>query len=130
MATITRTHGAAGVGAFYGLQPTYVKVLVATSTFNMHTSYTATDSNFEKAVKALQTVASITVLGVPAAVSSDSVFIAMVDSATFNNGAGLTTAGTYGALKDALASASGGSASDFTITVSAGFSGGGFASFA
>jgi hypothetical protein len=96
----------------------------------MHTGNTAVGSNFEEAVRALQTVASPVIVGTPAAVSSDSVLICAVDGATFNNGAGATTAGTYGALKDALASASGGSASDFTITVSTGFSGGGFASFA
>ena len=130
MAGITKVHGATAPGAFYGLQPTYVKILVATATYNMHTGFTAVGSNFEEAVRALQTVASPVIIGTPAAVSSDSVLICAVDGATFNNGPGATTAGTYGALKDALASASGGSASDFTITVSTGFSGGGFAAFA
>lgn len=130
MAGITRVHGATAAGAFYGLQPVFVKILVATSTYNMHTNASAVGSNFEEAVRALQTVASPVIVGTPAAVSSDSVLVCAVDGATFNDGPGATTAGQYGALKDALASASGASAGAFTITVSTGFSGGGFASFA
>ena len=130
MPGITRVHGSTLPSAFYGLQPTYVKISVATATWNMHTGFSSVGSNFEEAVRALQTVASPVIVGTPAAVSSDSVFICAVDGATFNTGPGATTAGTYGALKDALASASGGSAGDFTVTVSAGFSGAGFASFA
>lgn len=130
MAGITRVHGAAVPASFYGLQPTFVKVLVATSTWDMHTSNSAVGSNFEKAVKAVQTVGSVVMLGTPAAVSTDSVFIVALDGATANNGAGATTAGAWGALKDALASASGVAASSFTITTSTGFSGAGFVTFA
>jgi threonine dehydrogenase-like Zn-dependent dehydrogenase len=130
MAGITRVHGSAVPASFYGLQPTFVKVSVATATWNMHTSNDLVGSNFEKAVKAVQTVGSVVMLGTPAAVSTDSVFIVAVDGATVNNGAGATTAGAWGALKDALASASGAAASAFTITTSSGFSGDGFVTFA
>jgi hypothetical protein len=102
--------------AVYGYQPSFVSISVATSTFNMHTSYSAADSNFADVVRAVQTVASPVIIGTPAAVTSNSIVTFCVDAATFNTGPGLTTSGTYGALKDALAAASGQSASAFTIT--------------
>jgi hypothetical protein len=58
----------------------------------------------------LEQVASIIWLGNS---QDDDYFSAIVDYATFNTGAGGTTAGTYGALADALASTVVGTAATF-----------------
>lgn len=102
MAGITRVHGGAAPGAFYGLQPTFLKITIATAKLNMHTNFGAVDSNYEKVVRAVQTVGSVVLAGEPAAVSSNSVVVFMVDGATLNNGAGAVTSGAFGALKDAI----------------------------
>ncbi len=99
---ITRVNGSAKVEAFYGLQPTFLKITIPTAKLNMHTNFGNVDSNYEKVVKAVQTVGSIVLSGEPAAVSTDSVVLFMVDGATLNNGAGAVTAGAFGALKDAI----------------------------
>lgn len=102
MGGITRLNGTAKPEGFYGYQPTFVKITIATAKLNMHTSFNAVNSNYEKVVKAVQTVASIVIAGEPTAVSSDSVVVFAVDGATFNTGAGAVTSGSYGALKDAI----------------------------
>jgi hypothetical protein len=45
----------------------------------------------------------------------------LVDDATFNKGAGETTSGAYGALKDAIAAATGVAVGDQTVTTSSAF---------
>jgi len=102
MGGITRVNGSAKVEGFYGYQPTFLKITIPTAKLNMHTSFGSVDSNYEKVVKAVQTVASIVLSGEPAAVSSDSVVLFMLDGATANNGAGAVTSGAWGALKDAI----------------------------
>lgn len=118
MAGIARVHGAPLAGAFYGLQPLVVKI----ATTNLLTADTGggateiTEGGRTKAVRALQTVGSIVWLS--AADAGVDNLTAVVDGATVNNGAGLVTAGTWGALKDALAAAVGGVPGDFTVTSS------------
>lgn len=99
---ITRVNGSAKVEAFYGLQPTFLKVTIPTAKLNMHTNFANVNSNYEKVVRAVQTVGSIVLAGEPAAVSTDSVVLFMVDGASLNNGAGAVTSGAFGALKDAI----------------------------
>jgi hypothetical protein len=130
MAGIARVHGAPAAQGFYGLQPVVVKIARS----NVFTADTGggtteiTEGGYTKGIRALQTVASIVMLG--AKESSDDSIAAIVDGATFNNGAGLTTAGTYGALKDALVAAVGGAAGNYTITVSSELNGDGTFTFA
>ena len=64
MATVTRVNGGALPGAFYGFQPRFFTV---TNITGVHTNSALPESDFEKAVRAIQTVASIVVLGTPAA---------------------------------------------------------------
>lgn len=128
MAGIGRVHGAPAAGAFYGLQPTVVKV-AATGKFTADsgTAPTAiTEGGYTKAVKAMQTVGSIVWL---AARDAD-VFTAVVDGATLNNGAGATTAGAFGALRDAMVSNCGGVVGDYTVTTSTALNGDGTFTFA
>lgn len=130
MAGIARKNGHPLAAGFYGLQPTVVKIARS----NVFTADSGggtteiTEGGYSKAVRALQTVASIVWLG--AHESGDDYFCAVVDGATFNTGAGLTTAGTYGALKDALVAEVGGAAGNYTITVSTQLEGDGTFSFA
>lgn len=139
-AGITRLHGKAETGAsvnltgtkssfFSGYQPLFVKIAVANATFNFVASYDTVDSNFEKVIKACEVVGSVTAYGIPATESSNSVCIVAFDAASVNQGDGAggadgATTG-FGALKSALASASGGAAvaGDFTLTSYTGFSG-------
>lgn len=62
MAVFTRVNGTAQPGAFYGLQPRFFNVALT----GIHTGYTAVESTFEKAVRGINSVASIVVLGTPA----------------------------------------------------------------
>lgn len=133
-AGITRVHGEAAAGAFYGLQPIVVNI-AATGKFTADTvtsgggtsgDILVSEGGYAKAVKALETLASIVWLGTQA---NDS-FTAVVDGTSFNTGAGATTAGTYGALKDSLVSECGGSAGNYTVTISTALNGAGTFTFA
>lgn len=129
MAGIDRVNGAPSAEAFYGgYQPLVIKV-ENNGVFTANTGGGTTaivEGGYAKAVKALQTVGSIVWLGTQTANS----FTAVVDGATVNRGAGATTAGTWGALKDALASEVGGAAGDFTVTSSNALNGAGTFTFA
>lgn len=122
-AGITRIHGQAAAGAFYGLQPAVLKVgknNVMTADTVVSGGGTSGDTlvsegGYSLAVKAIETVASIVWLGAHDA--GDDYVTAVIDAGTFNSGAGLTTAGQYGALKDALAAQCGGSGSDYSVAV-------------
>lgn len=102
MGGITRVNGTARVEGFYGLQPTFVRITIATNKLNMHTNFGTVNSNYEKVVRAMQTVGSIVLSGEPTAVNSDSVVVFMVDGASLNDGPGAVTSGAFGALKDAI----------------------------
>jgi len=120
-AGITRIHGQAAAGAFYGLQPLVLKV----GKSNVMTADTVvsgggnsgdtlvTEGGYSKAVRAIQTVASIVWLG---AVDGGEDFVtAIIDAGTFNDGPGATTAGQYGALKDALGAQFGNAGSGYSV---------------
>jgi hypothetical protein len=134
MPGFTKVHGEAAPGAFYGLQPTVVKV-AASGAFTADTvtsgspysgNTLVTEGGYGKAVKALETVASIVWLGA----QTNNTFVAVVDGTNFNSGSGQTTSGTYGALIDALVSQCGGSAGSYTVTASTALNGDGTFTFA
>jgi len=131
MAGIARVHGAVAAQGFYGLQPLVVKVgksNVMTATTYDGNGNIDTIGGYDLAVTAIETVASIVWLG---AVDGGADYVtAVVDGATINAGAGATTAGAYGALKDALASQLGGTGSDYTVTTSSTLNGVGTFTFA
>ena len=117
MAQIIKKNGFPITEAFYGLQPQVVKVQntsqFTAATIDGDTGEITEIGGYARAVRALQNVASIVWLGD----RNTNYFTAVIDGPTFNNGAGTTTAGTYGALKDALAGNCGGVASDYIIAV-------------
>jgi hypothetical protein len=128
MAGISRVHGQAVPGAFYGLAPLVLKVADSGSGFTAASgggTSAITEGGYDKAVRAVESLGSIVWLGTQA----DATFTCIVDSATFNNGAGATTSGAYGALKDALYGA-GFTIVNLTITTSSALNGAGTFTFA
>lgn len=128
MPGIARVNGSMTAEAFYGLQPLVIKIADSGSGFTADSgggTSEITEGGYTKGVKALQTVASIVWLGAQANAS----LTAVVDAGTVNRGAGATTAGTWGALKDALGDA-GFTIGNLTITTSSTLNGAGTFTFA
>lgn len=115
MASLDRSHGKAYAASFYGYQPRAVQIYNSgDSPFTRVSGVNpVTEDGYDKAVKACSQVGSIIILG---NTSDYDYFTAVFDGATVNDGPGATTAGTWGALKDALASELGYAASRFDIT--------------
>jgi hypothetical protein len=108
MALQSRYNGAAAAGAFYGYTPLVIKITDAattgTLTANTGGSGSAiTEGGYEKAVRAIQSLGSVVWLSAQA--SDSKTITAIVDGSTYNNGAGASTSGSFGALKDALTNA-------------------------
>ena len=77
-AGITRLHGTAQPGVFTGgYQITWL--LIADDSINYSTGYTAVGSNFELAVRGVEALATVVVLGTPTSAG----FMVGVDAATF-----------------------------------------------
>jgi len=127
MALVNRFNGAAAAGAFYGYTPLVIK-LACTGGFTANTGGAGAaivDGGFERVVRAVQQLGSIVWLG---AQNDDSLTV-IVDGPTFNAGAGATTSGAYGALKDAVLANRAGSGS-LTVTTSSVLNGAGTFTFA
>ena len=76
MPGITRTHGGAIPGAFYGgYQPSFFTVAGS----GLNTNYAATSSTYELAVRGIESVATVVVLGTPTAAG----FVVAVDGGSF-----------------------------------------------
>ena len=106
MAVFTRVNGTAQPGAQYGLQPRFFNVALS----GVHTSYTAVDSAFEKAVRGINSVASIVILGTPASGN----FVVAVDNSFGGRGSDSATA----TLAAAIDAATGGSSTVTEVALS------------
>lgn len=98
MAEISRVHGLAAAGAFYGLQPLCVKVTDSGNNFTVSTgggTAPIVEGGYDLMVKAVQTLGSVVILGSQA----NGAFCVVVDGATFNAGGDTTNTGAYGILK-------------------------------
>ena len=128
MASISRVNGTPAAGSFYGYQPVVVKIAASASVFTADsvdgTTLAITEGGYTKAIKACEQVGSFIILGARDA----DYFTAVFDRSTLNNGAGATTSGAFGALKDALDSEVGGAT--WTITTSTALNGAGTFTFA
>jgi len=117
MATINRVHGQVSAGAFYGYSPLVIKIADSGNSFTADTvngtTGVITEGGYSKAVKGIQAVASIVILG---ARTDATAICAIVDYPSCNQGAGATTSGTFGALKDAIAAATGATVGNLTVT--------------
>ena len=98
---ITRVHGGALPGTFHGgYQLEWYKIEHAT--VNFATSYASPESNFEKAVRAIENVATVVVLGVPTSAG----FVVGIDDGSYfgrgdNTGASDTSVATLKAAIEA-----------------------------
>lgn len=121
-----RTNGAPAIGSVTagggfnigGYQPRLIKFAqtdVATADTGGSGS-AIVEGNRTKAIRAIAQFGTILATDTASATTALTV---LVDDATFNKGAGATTAGAYGAVIDAVAAATGTSAA--TVTTSAGF---------
>ena len=106
MAVFTRVNGTAQPGAQYGLQPRFFNVALS----GVHTGYTAVDSAFEKAVRGINSVASIVILGTPASGN----FVVVVDDSFGGRGSDSATA----TLAAAIDAATGGSSTVTEVALS------------
>jgi hypothetical protein len=113
MPEVTRTNGSAQPGSWYGLTPTYFKV--DTGNVTIATNYTDTGSNFEKAVFAINSLASIVTLGTP----SGNAFVVVVDNSFGGSGSDNAVTALSNVVANALPTANA-----ITVTSSTGFSGG------
>ena len=130
MAELSRFNGAPAAGGFYGYQPKFVLV-TASNKFTADTGgagVAIVEGGYTKAVRAAQSVGSIVILA--ARDSGSDYFTCVFDAATVNSGAGETTAGDWGALIDAMASAVGGAAGDYAVTEADGINGDGTITYA
>jgi hypothetical protein len=122
MALLSRYNGQAAAGAFYGYTPLVIK-LACTGGFTANSGGAGsaiTEGGYEKVVRAVQQLGSIVWLGA----QNDDALTVIVDGPTFNAGAGATTSGAYGALKDAVLANRAGSGS-LTVTTSSTLAGAG-----
>ena len=112
-AGITRSHGWAVSESFYGFQPRWFKI--AGSGFD--TSPNASGSNFELAVRAIESIASVVQLGVVGTGG----FVVAVDGNTFDGYTSSGSAVTASAALDAVVTA----ATGISTTVTEVYVGGG-----
>lgn len=98
MAEVTRTNGTTIPGAFYGLTPQFYTVALT----GVHTGYTLVDSAFEKAVRGINSVASIVILGTPAS----GAFVVAVDDSFQGRGTDTAIATLKAAIDNATAGTS------------------------
>ena len=131
MAGIGRIHGQADYGtslnvtgqkgAFLGgYQPLFIKVAgtgVATLDTVDATTGVITDGTRAKSLRAISTLGTVVMTDTASATTAITV---MVDGASFNQGAGATTAGTFGALKDAVSAATSIAVGSLTVTSGSG----------
>lgn len=112
---ITRIHGTAQPGTFHGgYQLEWYKV--EHGSVNFATGYTSPDSNFEKAVRAIENVATVVVLGVPTSAG----FVVGIDDGSYF-GRGDNTGGvnnSVATLKSAIEAAVGTTATVTALTLS------------
>lgn len=104
-------------GSFYGYQPQFVQITIATNKLDFDTGDALKNSKFTKLVRALQVVGSTVIIGTPATDGGNNILTVGFDGATLNKGPGAVTAGAYGALKDAIGDIDGTVApGDVTVT--------------
>jgi hypothetical protein len=130
MAGFTRTNGNAQPGSWYGLTPRYLKIDTGNVIYSLDPSnaqyYGNTLSNFEKAVFAISSQASIVTLGKPT--EGGNCFIVRVDNTFGVSTTDASNVSITGSLASSIKSAL--TANAVVITESTGYSGSGFAAFA
>ncbi len=118
--------GTSGAGPFtrFGT-PQLQAIKIISATVNFSTSYTASDSNFSKAVRALQDEAEIYYVGIPGNTATGFTALVHLNNTDSGDGAGSSTAastqptwwnGSYENLEDTIGAAIGTAENDITVT--------------
>lgn len=111
--------GASGAGPFtrFGT-PQLQAIKVVSATVNFATSYTASNSNFSKAVRALQDEAEVYYVGIPQNTANG--FVALVHATKTDSGEGFGSStnfnGSYENIEDIIGAAIGTAENDITVT--------------
>lgn len=111
--------GASGAGPFtrFGT-PQLQAIKIVSATINFSTSYTAANSNFSKAVRALQDEAEIYYVGIPGNTATGFTALVHLNKTDSGEGFGASTNfnGTYENLEDIIGAAIGTAENDVTVT--------------
>lgn len=111
--------GTAGAGPFtrFGT-PQLQAIKVVSATVNFATSYTGSDSNFSKIIRALQDYAEIYYVGIPENTANGFVALVNVVKTDTGDGFGASTSfdGSYENMEDGLRAAIGTAENDVTVT--------------
>ena len=118
MATQAKVNGVlSAAGAVYGYDPLAIKIVDSTNGFTVGTQSAdgvtaSAEGGYDKVIRAIQTLGSTILISSQA----NGAICVVVDGATFNQGAGATTAGAFGALKDAVVATGVADVGDLTVT--------------
>ncbi len=111
--------GTSGAGPFtrFGT-PQLQAIKIVSATVNFSTSYTASDSNFSKAVRALQDEAEIYYVGIPGNTATGFTALVHLNKTDIGNGFGASTNfdGSYENIEDIIGAAIGTAENDITVT--------------
>ncbi len=111
--------GTSGAGPFtrFGT-PQLQAIKIVSATVNFSTSYTASDSNFSKAVRALQDEAEIYYVGIPGNTATGFTALVHLNKTDSGNGFGASTSfdGSYENIEDIIGAAIGTAENDITVT--------------
>lgn len=111
--------GASGAGPFtrFGT-PQLQAIKIISATVNFSTSYTASNSNFSKAIRALQDEAEIYYVGIPGNTATGFTALVHLNKTDAGNGFGASTNfdGSYENLEDIIRAAIGTAEDDVTVT--------------
>ncbi len=111
--------GTSGAGPFtrFGT-PQLQAIKVVSATVNFATSYTGSDSNFSKAVRALAGLAEIYYVGIPQNLANGFVALVHATKTDSGNGFGASTSfdGSYENIEDEIGAAIGTAENDITVT--------------
>ncbi len=111
--------GTAGAGPFtrFGT-PQLQAIKIVSATVNFSTSYTASDSNFSKAVRALQDEAEIYYVGIPGNTATGFTALVHLNKTDSGNGFGASTSfdGSYENIEDIIGAAIGTAENDITVS--------------
>lgn len=111
--------GASGAGPFtrFGT-PQLQAIKIVSATINFSTSYTGSNSNFSKAVRALQDEAEIYYVGIPGNTATGFTALVHLNKTDSGNGFGASTSfdGSYENIEDTIGAAVGTAENDITVT--------------
>ena len=111
--------GASGAGPFtrFGT-PQLQAIKIVSATINFSTSYTGSNSNFSKAVRALQDEAEIYYVGIPGNTATGFTALVHLNKTDSGNGFGASTSfdGSYENIEDIIGAAVGTAENDITVT--------------